>query len=456
MKFQTKLIISFCIIILMMAITQSIYLNEKLESTFEEYLEQQNSGYMDRFGKTLELYYTETGSWENVQQLFSNLNLTSGQGHGMMMRGMGINIESYHVLLLDENGFIVADSTGERIGTKGDRLIGTAKDLIFDGEKKGTLLYQPYKLQELEKGFLQSAQMSIWISVLVTSAVAVVISYWMAKTISSPLKKLMSSIKKLSRGEEEYEVQITTNDEFQELGDEFNDMAKKLAQNEEIRKSLVADVAHELRTPLTILQGKLESILEGVNSPTEEVILELTDEVYRLNRLVSDLQQLSLAEAGNLPLNKQFINFKILTQKICHQLEWLADEKAITLSYNDIPNCKLSLDSDRITQVLVNIIGNALRYTPESGRVEVKGQEKEDSFILHVFNTGPGIPKEQLPFIFDRFYKGDSSRTRNGGGTGLGLSIAKGFVEAHKGNITVQSSSRTGTVITVTLPKQLD
>lgn len=454
MKFQTKLIIAFCSIILLMGISQSIYLNWKLQSTFKDYIEQQNSGYMNSLVNNLELYYAETGSWNNVQQLFGNLQHSFGHGNGMMMRGMGMNSDSLHVLLLDENKVVLADSTGERIGTKGDQLVGTEKKVIINGEKKGTLLFLPYKLQELEQGFLQSAQLSIWISVLFTSAVAVFISYWMAKTISSPLKKLMSAIKKLARGEKEYEVQITSNDEFRQLGNEFNEMAQKLVRNEKNRKTLVADVAHELRTPLTILQGKLESILDGVTSPNEEVIVELTDEVYRLNRLVSDLQQLSLAEAGNLPLNKQQINIKNLTRKICRQFEWLADEKEINLYYDDIPNnCNLYLDPDRMTQVLVNLIGNALRYTPEKGRVEVKGEEMENSFILQVFNTGPAIPKEQLPFIFDRFYKVDSSRTRQGGGSGLGLSIAKGFVEAHNGTIAAQSDSKTGTVITLTLPK---
>lgn len=456
MKFQTKLIIAFCSIILLMGISQSIYLNWKLQSTFKDYIEQQNSGYMDRLVENLEIYYAKTGSWENVQQLFSNLHHSFGHGNGMMMRGMGMNSNSLHVFLLDENKIILADSTGEQIGTKGNHLTGTEKDVIIDGLKKGTLLFLPYKLQELERGFLHSAQMSIWISVLITAAISVFISYWMAKTISSPLKKLMSSIKRLSKGEQNYEVQITTNDEFRELGDEFNIMAKKLVRNEHNRKTLVADVAHELRTPLTILQGKLESILDGVTSPNEEVIVELTDEVYRLNRLVSDLQQLSLAESGNLSLNKQHINIKELAQKICRQFEWLAHEKEIHLQYDDMPNnCNLFLDPDRMTQVLVNLIGNALRYTPEKGRVEVKGEEKENSFILNVFNTGPAIPKEQLPFIFDRFYKVDSSRTRQGGGSGLGLSIAKGFVEAHHGTIAVDSDCNTGTVITVTLPKHL-
>jgi two-component system sensor histidine kinase BaeS len=145
-----------------------------------------------------------------------------------------------------------------------------------------------------------------------------------------------------------------------------------LERNEEIRRSLVADVAHELRTPLTILQGKLKLILEGAIKPIEEVVLELTDEVYLLNRLVSDLQQLSLAEAGKLLLNKQPANLKQLIDRIYSYLQLLADEKKITLKYDQISTeCLEQIDADRMTQVIVSLIGNALRHTPEQGLVEI-------------------------------------------------------------------------------------
>ncbi len=242
-------------------------------------------------------------------------------------------------------------------------------------------------------------------------------------------------------------------DEWRELGEAFNEMAGQLAKNEEVRQALVADVAHELRTPLTILQGELESIQEGVTQPNEEVILKLTDEVYRLKRLVNDLQQLSLAEAGKLPLHKQPVQIKELIQRISENFHWLADEKQITLRYDGIPeDVWIELDRDRITQVVVNLVGNALRHTPQHGLVAITGYEEDDCFIFRVSDNGPGIPKDVLPFIFERFYKRDPSRSRSESGTGLGLSIAKGYVEAHGGSITVASEINKGTTFTVILP----
>ncbi|WP_318505689.1 sensor histidine kinase [Bacillus sp. T3] len=321
---------------------------------------------------------------------------------------------------------------------------------MIDGKKAGTLILYQHKLQNLEQEFLRSSNMAIVISSLMVMMIAVLFSVWIARKMTNPLRKLVAAIHQIASGEKVDKVKINTNDEIHELGEAFNEMSEKLTRNEEIRQALVADVAHELRTPLAILQGKLESIQEDAINPSEQVILELTDEVYRLNRLVSDLQQLSLAEAGKLSLKIERMNVKELITRICSNLQWLADEKEITLRYGAIPDqCWLMLDRDRMTQVLVNLIGNALRHTPEKGIVEVSVQEGKDQVFIQVADNGPGIPKEALPFIFDRFYKRDQSRNRNEGGTGLGLSIAKGFVEAHGGSITVESEVGKGTIFRI-------
>lgn len=459
MKLHTKLIGAFCIIVLMMGISQSFFLQSRIQSTFNDYLQQHSAGFMERMKESLELYYQETGSWENAQELFFETNSSIGQGHGMMMRGMLMNMAgmfNLDSLLLDMKGNVIADSAGTRIGTNGIVLKGHRLELIVNGEKKGTLLFQQLKLQNLEEEFLQSSNTAILISGFIASMIAVLFSVWIARKISKPLTNLVNGIKLIASGKKGFEVNISTTAEFFELGEAFNDMSRKLERNEEVRRSLVADVAHELRTPLAILQGKLESIQEGAIEPTEKIVLELTDEVYRLNRLVSDLQQLSLAEAGKLPLDRQAINIKDHIDRICTHLQWLADEKEITLKYDNITKDRyLNIDSDRMTQVFVNIIGNALRHTPEQGVVEVSGEDRDERFLLKISDTGPGIPAEDLPFIFDRFYKRDSSRSRNESGSGLGLSIAKGFVEAHGGTVTVESEESKGTVFTIAIPTNM-
>lgn len=455
MKLQSKLIIAFIAIVLLMGVSQSLFLKSRIQSTFNSYLEQYNFGFMEQMKQNLELYYEETGSWDEVQEIYFEGNSGMGQGHGMMMQGMLMNMAMANadLLLLDVDGTVIADTSGERLNTSGVDVHGKSTDIVIDGKIKGKLILYQHKLQNLEEEFIRSANLAIVMSSLVAALLAVLFSILIAKKITKPLKTLVLGIRRLGSGEKVSEVKIDTEDEFHELGTAFNQMSDRLSRNEEVRRALVADVAHELRTPLAILQGKLESIQEGAIQASEEVVLELTDEVYRLNRLVSDLQQLTLAEAGKLPLNRQAVNLKKLIDKISTHLQWLADEKGIHFSYENIPDdCWAEIDSDRITQVIVNLIGNALRHTEPQGTVEIT-VESSDALYIKVKDTGPGIPDEALPFVFDRFYKRDTSRNRNEGGTGLGLSIAKGFVEAHGGTISVESKVGKGTIFTIILKK---
>ncbi|WP_071396223.1 sensor histidine kinase [Bacillus tuaregi] len=453
MKLQTKFILGFISIILFMGILQSLFIQARIQATFQTYIEHYNIGYLERMKQALELYYIENGSWENVQEKITSSNQFS-RGKGMMMHGMRMNmpLSSTDLLLIDLEGKVIADSTNKKIG-QFIEASGKKEDLFANKEKIGTLILIPNKLQSLEKEFIDSSNQAILVSGIVAALLAVLFSIWFTRKITNPLEYLVSGTKKLASGQKWERISIPTKDELHDLGEAFNDMSYKISQNEEIRQTLVADVAHELRTPLTILQGRLESIQEGAIQPTEKVILELTDEVYRLKRLVNDLQQLSLAEAGQLPLNKKSIQMKQLIGRIGSQFHWLAEEKKIQLLYDNIPEeTQLLLDNDRMTQVIVNLLGNALRHTSDGGVVEISGKETVDSLLIKISDNGPGIPKEAIPYIFERFYKRDPSRSRSEGGSGLGLSIAKGFVEAHGGKIAVESEVGKGTKFTIILP----
>lgn len=458
MRLQTKLITAFIFIVLLMGISQSLFLQTRIESTFQSYVEKNNVGYMEKMKQNLELYYQEKGSWNGVQEQYFSSGTGTGHGNGMMMHGMGMNMgmgmpmANADLLLLDKDGVVIADTSNSRTGKTDIPLSGKKEDLTINGKTIGTLVLHQYELQNLEKEFVHSSNIAILLGSLITAAIAILLSIWIARKMTTPLKTLIKGTKAIASGEKWEEISIDTKDEFHELGSAFNDMSHKLAKNEEIRKALVADVAHELRTPLTILQGKLESIQEGAILASEEVILEITDEVYRLKRLVSDLQQLSLAESGNLPLHLIQVNIKQLINRVCSNLQWLADEKEILLEYDQIPeNCILEIDADRMTQVIVNLVGNALRHTQQHGKVEILGQEVLNGFIFKVVDNGPGIPNEALPFVFERFYKKDPSRSRSESGTGLGLSIARGYVEAHGGSISVESELNKGTTFTIRL-----
>jgi len=248
-------------------------------------------------------------------------------------------------------------------------------------------------------------------------------------------------------------VEVQSEDEIGELAQAFNAMADGLARLEELRRNMVSDVAHELRTPLSNIRGYLEAVRDGVVEPRPEVIASLYEEAMLLNRLVDDLQELSLAEAGQLRLERRPVAPADVVNKATEAARAQAAAKGIALQV-DLPEGLplVDVDSQRIGQVLGNLLSNALTHTPSGGKVVITAQARQSDVELRVGDTGEGISPEHLPYIFERFYRADKSRSRATGGTGLGLSIARQLVEAHGGRISVASQAGRGTTFTFTLP----
>jgi two-component system sensor histidine kinase BaeS len=261
-------------------------------------------------------------------------------------------------------------------------------------------------------------------------------------------------MQQIKNGNLKAKMDIHTSDEFGEVGETFNLMTDRLYRTEQARSHLVADVAHELRTPLTIIQGQMELIQQGIKKPEPAAFLPIQDEVARLIHLVQDLHQLSLAEVGQLHLKKTNIDIVGLIDTIVNMYEVEVSERGIELrlerwSSNLIP--LLRVDPNRITQVFVNLITNALSHTPKEGKVMVQIEPLDQEVLVHVRDTGSGIEEEHIPFIFDCFYRADKDRSREHGGMGLGLAIAKEYMEANNGDITVRSTKVKGTTFTVHL-----
>jgi two-component system OmpR family sensor kinase/two-component system sensor histidine kinase BaeS len=253
-------------------------------------------------------------------------------------------------------------------------------------------------------------------------------------------------------------------DDFGRLARSFNHMAQELERSDRQRRNLTADVAHELRTPLHIIQGNLEGVLDGVYEPTEEHIGATLDETRALARLVDDLRTLSLAEAGQLPLVWETVDVAGLLADVSTSFSGQAKAAGIDLrvelatgnSEGTDPGStfiKITADAGRLDQVLGNLLSNALRHTPAGGAITLQGEPTHDGIRIIVRDTGQGIPAEDLPYIFDRFWRGDRSRSHTGGaGSGLGLAIARQLVYAHGGHIDVESQPGQGTTFTIELP----
>jgi two-component system OmpR family sensor kinase/two-component system sensor histidine kinase BaeS len=242
--------------------------------------------------------------------------------------------------------------------------------------------------------------------------------------------------------------------ELGELAASFNQMTEELARADDLRRNMTADVAHELRTPLSVIQGKIEGVLDGVYPATPEHLEPILEETKLLAHLVDDLRVLALAEAGQLSLNRQAVDVADLLRDAQVNFGPQADDRDITLAL-DLPSALPPVNADRrrVSQVVGNLLTNALRHTPQGGCVTLSAATDEDMVVVSVSDTGVGISTEDLSYIFERFWRGERSRSRAGGGSGLGLAIAKQLVEMHGGSITVESAPGAGSTFRFTLPR---
>jgi two-component system OmpR family sensor kinase/two-component system sensor histidine kinase BaeS len=279
------------------------------------------------------------------------------------------------------------------------------------------------------------------------------------RRLGTPFADIMSATDALAKGD--LSVRLRENDRrrgpLDNLARRFNNMVAELERAEGQRRNLTADIAHELRTPLHIIQGNLEGMLDGVYEPTDENITDTLDETRLLARLVDDLQTLSLAEAGQLPLHPTRFLLPDLLADAAAGFDSRAAAQGVDLFVNapvsaHDPPLEIEADYDRLIQVLANLLTNALRHTPEQGVITLRGETIENGVRITVSDTGAGIPAEDLPYIFDRFWRGDKSRTRTEGSSGLGLAITKQLVLAHGGTITAESDVGQETTFTIELP----
>ena len=291
-----------------------------------------------------------------------------------------------------------------------------------------------------------------WWPVLVVLALVAGGAALVASRLTRPLSSLTSAARRMRHGDLTARADIGGGEEISTLGSAFNDMASSLQAEDQARKTLTTDVAHELRSPLANLRGYLEGIQDGVVEPDEATIASLHEEATAMQTLVDDLQQLSLAETGRLHLHREDVDLGDLVERAVAAHRGAATAAGVELVAQTVPGVVTAADPDRFRQVLANLIGNALRHTPEGGRVVVSAEAGGETALVRVRDTGTGIAEHHLPHVFERFYRADESRNRATGGSGLGLAITQELVRAHDGQITVSSVVGQGTVFTILLP----
>lgn len=312
-----------------------------------------------------------------------------------------------------------------------------------------------------EELFMSSVHRSlIWVG-LIMMLISVGISYVVVAQITRPLLELTEAVKTIRSGQLGRTVSIDRRDEVGILARTFNDMSIQLKRNDTMRRHLFANIAHELRTPLTIVQGNLEGLVDDVIPADKSIFLSMEDEVLRLNRLVQDLRDLSLAEINELVLHKKESNVNILLQRAVSMLRPLTDEKELMVTVNlDDAIPLLYIDTDRINQVIYNILNNAIRYIDRGRAIYIETQLIRNMSVpsvrILIADTGNGIAPEDMPHIFQYFYRGEKSRSRKSGGSGIGLALARQFVLCHGGSIRAESQMGKGTTFYIILPVNKD
>lgn len=450
-SFALKLGLSFVIVILVSVALVYFLTARAITSRFAEFREQNKQQVARQICDLLCEYRRRTGGWLGIEQLLSSRYTVWINGRLIVRRTSLIGPFS----LADADGKVVVSTEEGKVGMLlSPQEVASGIPLVDEGKKLGVLLLseQGSVLDPAEEEFLASAKRSALLGGGIASGIALLLSAFLILQVLSPLRLLSRATERIARGDLTQRVTLKARDEFGQLGSSFNRMIDNLRRSETIRQTMTADIAHELRTPVTIIQGNLEAILDGVYQPTPETIAPIYEETLHLGRLIDDLRDLALAEAGELRLNKEPTDLVALvnqvTEMVSSSLEW--GPKLHVKVDHSLP--KVTLDPKRIRQVMANILSNAVRHTPATGEIWVEISRKGGKLELRVTDSGPGIPPEDLPHLFERFYRGDQARSRSGGGSGLGLAIAKQWVEAHGGRIWAENSKQTGARFVVRLP----
>lgn len=289
--------------------------------------------------------------------------------------------------------------------------------------------------------FIEAVHRYLLWAALAALALALLLSYLMTKRVLRPLLQMTRISRELAAGNFSSRVEVVTGDEVGQLGTAFNRMAEGLESLEQLRKNMVTDVAHELRTPLTNLRGYLEGLSDSVIPPSQKTFHMLESEILRLVHLVDDLQQLTKAESAHAFLQRCELSVATLVEQMRSLFDPRLQAKEIQVQVHIEPHgLTVHADLDKLLQALRNLLENALRYTPKGGEVTIRGIQQADGVELSVSNSGEGISETDLPFIFERFFRADRSRSREHGGAGIGLSIVKQLIEAHNGQVGAEST----------------
>ncbi|MDI3280023.1 MAG: ATP-binding protein [Bacillota bacterium] len=468
LSLRVKVTLAMVVLVFFTAATIGGLVHSALNRQFARYVRVNEERRNQRIVEVLAAAYQLYGGWERVGWQLSHLGLSTDTWIRVL--------DNWGRVVYDSNASCSMSGMGGMMMRRWGRMRSPAEGPPFgppvqeppemgpvavlpiqvEGEKVGTAYIAStgrrglYSQQDLL--FRRTFDRSVLLAGLLGGAGALLLGLVLSRRITEPLLHLNQAARRLAEGDLSQRVPVETGDEVGRLAQTFNFMAARLEELEKLRRKLTADVAHELRTPLTAIRSYIEAFQDGVLKPEGKHLEDLHQEVLRLVRMVEDLRELSLAEAREKRLHLEPLELGDLAAAVADRLRPLMEEKGIALEVTPGPALTVRGDAEALNRVLHNLLFNAYQYTESGGRVRVTVERRGGMAAVDVSDTGIGIAPQDLPYIFERFYRADPSRTRATGGTGIGLTIARELVQAHGGRIEVKSEPGRGSTFTVLLP----
>jgi len=437
LSFQAKLLVAFVLIVLLTSIVGYLFINRSVNRAFSQFLSGAYTPQDRAVLQTVRLLYEQTGDLEAV------------------LRSLERGRWEIPVLVVDSSRVVVYAPEERFVGRRlSDAQLAEGEAFTLENGEVWTLV--PSRIIQgqdiLERTFLRSTGRSLWFAGLAALAVAILLAVFLLRQLTRPLHRLDAATRRIARGEFGEPVGIHTSDEIGRLAHSFDEMSASLAEAERTKRQMIADISHELRTPLAAVRSALEGLRDGLIEPTPDTLAALHDKILLTTRLVRDLHQLSLADAGRLSIHPFPCRVDEIVESIVETIGVQLEDANVRLDRaiaSDVP--PIVVDRQRIEQVFLNLLANAIRHTPEGGTISISAVARGEGVLVSVCDSGPGLTGDDLTHVFDRFYRADDARTSDGG-AGLGLSIAKALVDAHGGRIWAENAAKGGACFHILLP----
>jgi two-component system, OmpR family, sensor histidine kinase BaeS len=450
-----KISVCFFIVVIGSILIASVISNHMIDRKFNDHLMDEHNRKVSNLKNIIEsLYDAKTG--------FSKLAYEELETYASMenfyIEVRNINnkvILATNKTRLDEKKSL--DSIRQRsLDTKSSEYIEEKFELLKNKTRLGSIVighYGTFNVTEEDLGFKETLNKSHIISITAGLLFGLIVSLILSKQLINPISKLTGIANEMRNGNLAVRSEIVTDTlEIGELSKSINYLSETLQQQELLRKRLTSDMAHEIRTPLSTLQTHMEALIDGVWEPTTERFESCYDEILRLTKLVDNLKEVAKIEQSYLNLNKSIFNLSMEISKIVDSMKPQYEKKNLDIEFYSYYESNVTMDRDKFKQIMYNILSNSLKYSTENGHVSVMLYKEKDDINILIKDNGIGISPKDLPFIFERFYRGDVSRSRETGGTGIGLTIVKTLVEAHGGKVTVESEAGVGTSVRLIYP----